>query len=87
LKNDSWFHLNEYIVVVNASADVAFVTLLVLMMEDMELMFSAINVTLLSFFNYNYQSTWPFSANFELAINNVCIDKSIYDYFPYFTNM
>jgi hypothetical protein len=28
LKNDSWFHLNEYIVVVNEGAVVAFVTLL-----------------------------------------------------------
>jgi hypothetical protein len=45
---------------VNEGADVAFVTLLVLMMEDMESMFSAINATLLSFFNYNYRSTWPF---------------------------
>jgi hypothetical protein len=41
-------------VVVNEGANVAFVTLLVLMMEDMELVFSAINATSFSFFNYNY---------------------------------
>jgi hypothetical protein len=35
---------------VNEGANVAFVTLLVLMMEDMELMFSAINATLFFFF-------------------------------------
>jgi hypothetical protein len=39
---------------VNEGANVAFVTLLVLMMEDMESMYSAINATSLSFFNYNY---------------------------------
>jgi hypothetical protein len=45
---------------VNEGTDVAFVTLLVLMMEDMELMFPAINAISLSFFNYNYQLAWPF---------------------------
>jgi hypothetical protein len=60
LKIDSWFHLDEYIVLVNEGTDVAFVTFLVLMMEDMESMFSAINATSLSFFNYNYRSAWPF---------------------------
>jgi phenylalanyl-tRNA synthetase beta subunit len=69
---------------VNEGIDAAFVTLLVLIMEDMEAMFSAINATLLSFFNYNYRSTWPFVANFELGVDNVCIDKSIYDYLPLF---
>jgi hypothetical protein len=39
---------------VNEGVNVAFVTLLVLMMEDMESMFTAINATWLSFFNYNY---------------------------------
>jgi hypothetical protein len=50
LKNDSWFHLNEYVVVVNEGTNVTFDTFLVLMMEDMELMFSANNATSLSFF-------------------------------------
>jgi hypothetical protein len=45
---------------VNEGADVAFVTLLVLMMEDMESMFATINATSFSFFNFNYQSSWPF---------------------------
>jgi hypothetical protein len=53
---------------VNECTDVAFVTLLVLMMQDMELMFSAIIATSLSFFNNNYLSAWPFQANFELAV-------------------
>jgi hypothetical protein len=44
----------------NEGTDVAFVTLFILMMEDMEPMFLEINATSLSFFNYNYQSTWPF---------------------------
>jgi hypothetical protein len=60
LKNDSWFHLKEYIMAVNEGADVAFVALLVLMMDDMESMFAAINATSFSFFNYNYRSAWPF---------------------------
>jgi hypothetical protein len=45
---------------VNEGADVAFVALLVLMMDDMESMFAAINATSFSFFNYNYRSAWPF---------------------------
>jgi hypothetical protein len=72
------------LVLVNEGANAAFVTLLVLTMEDMESMFSTINVTLLSFFIYNYQSAWPFYTNFELVVDNVCIDKYIYDYFPLF---
>jgi hypothetical protein len=39
---------------VNEGVDVAFVTLLVLMMEDMESMFLAKYATSLSLFNYNY---------------------------------
>ncbi|CAK9195588.1 unnamed protein product [Sphagnum troendelagicum] len=60
LKNNSWFHLNEYIVAMNEGADVVFVALLILMMDDMESMFVAINATSFSFFNYNYRSAWPF---------------------------
>jgi len=71
-------------VLANECVDAAFVTLLVLTMEDMESMFSAVNVTSLSFFNYNYRSAWPFYTNFELVVNNVYIDKFIYDYFPLF---
>jgi hypothetical protein len=47
-------------VAVNEGADVAFVTLLILMMDDMESMFSTVNATTFSFFNYNYRSAWPF---------------------------
>jgi hypothetical protein len=60
LKNDSWFHLNEYIVAMNEGVDVVFVALLILMMDDMESMFATINATSFSFFNYNYRSAWPF---------------------------
>jgi hypothetical protein len=60
LKNDSWFHLKEYIVAVNEGADVAFVALLILMMDDMESMFATVNATTFSFFNYNYRSAWPY---------------------------
>ncbi|CAK9860045.1 unnamed protein product [Sphagnum jensenii] len=60
LKNDSWFHLNEYIVAMHEGANVVLVALLILMMDDMESMFAAINATSFSFFNYNYRSAWPF---------------------------
>ncbi len=71
LKNDSWFHLNEYIVAMNEGVDVVFVALLILMMDDMESMFATINAISFSFFNYNYRSAWPFQAKYQLAIENV----------------
>jgi hypothetical protein len=36
LKNDSWFHFNDYIVAMNEGVDVVFVALFILMMHDME---------------------------------------------------
>jgi len=57
-------------VVVNEGADVAYVTLLVLMMEDMELMFLAINVTSLSFSitTINQHGHFRQTLNLQLAM-------------------